>query len=222
MTVRAVVFDLDDTLFDHTGSATAGLRDWLTELGHAPTDDLVSQWFRIEQVHFDSWLAGKTTHQGQRRARLREYLPLLGRTAPPDDDAADAAYEVYLKWYRRSWRAYDDARPALEVAQGNGLRIGVLTNGSTRQQNAKLERIGLSGFVDVVCTSESLGVSKPAAQAYHRTCAALGADPGETLMIGDNLDLDVVAARAAGLNAVHLDRAAGHDLGALLRHQMPH
>jgi putative hydrolase of the HAD superfamily len=123
----------------------------------------------------------------------------------------------FLNLYEQSWAAFPDAQPALEVAKGNGWRIGVLTNGATRQQNAKLAAIGLADFVDVVATSESLGFSKPAAEAYRLTCEALGVDPAETLMIGDNLELDVLAARAAGLSAEHLDRPAGGTLDQLVR-----
>jgi len=215
--MKAVVFDLDDTLFDHTTSATNAVRGWVTELGVAPTDELIAQWFEIERRCFDDWLAGTLTHQGQRRARLGEFLPLLGQPVPSSEDAQDKAFELFLAWYRRNWAAFDDARPALEVARSNGWRIGVLTNGSTPQQNAKLEQIGLAELVDVVCTSQSLGYGKPAVQAYQLTCEALGVEPAETLMIGDNLDLDVLGARAAGLAAAHLDRAAGITLADLVR-----
>jgi putative hydrolase of the HAD superfamily len=212
--LRAVVFDLDDTLFDHTGSATAAVRGWVGALGRTPTDDLLAQWFAIEQRHFDSWLAGAVSHQEQRRLRLRDFLPLLDLPVRGDDAALDTSYEVFLDWYQRSWRAFDDARPALEVARSNDLRVGVLTNGSTAQQNAKLAAIGLTDLVDVVRTSEDLGAGKPAPEAYLKTCAALAVEPAATLMIGDNPDLDVTAARAAGLAAVHLDRPA--DLRELL------
>jgi len=125
----------------------------------------------------------------------------------------------YLTQYTNNWIAYPDARPALEVARSNGWRVGVLTNGSTRQQNAKVAAIGLADLIDVVCTSEALGVSKPDPLAYQRVCEALGVEPGETLMIGDNLELDVIAARAAGLSAHHLDRAAGATLTQLVGRQ---
>lgn len=92
----------------------------------------------------------------------------------------------------------------------------MLTNGSTKQQNAKLAGIGLADLVDIVRTAEDLGSGNPAPEAFHQTCAALGVDPARTLMVGDNLDLDVTAARAAGLSAVHLDRGVGHDLRDLL------
>ena len=214
--MKAVVFDLDNTLFDHTGSATYAIRTWVRQLGRTPSDELVAQWFAIEDRVYDRWLSGELTHQGQRRIRLREFLPLLGLAVPQTDAELDEVFTGYLQHYQGSWTAYPDARPALEVARSNGWRIGVLTNGSTKQQNAKLHAIGLADLVDVVCTSELLGVSKPAREAYLLTCAALGTDPAETLMIGDNLELDVLGAQAAGLTARHLDRAAGGTLAQLL------
>lgn len=216
--MKAVIFDLDDTLFDHTSSAVAGLRAWVPTLtGSAIDDELLASWFEIEQRNHDGWLAGRLTYQGQRRGRLHEFLPLLGQPLPATDEELDQVFAGYLDAYRRSWTAFPDARPALEVARGNGWRVGVLTNGSVLQQNAKLAAIGLADLVDVVSTSEGLGFSKPAVEAYHLTCQALGVDPAETLMIGDNLDLDVTAARAAGLTAEHLDRAAGTSLAQLVR-----
>ncbi|MFC0628621.1 HAD family hydrolase [Kribbella deserti] len=212
--VKGVIFDLDDTLFDHTSSATAGVRQWLTTLEIVTTDALITKWFEIEKVHFDSWLAGQVSHQEQRRNRLRDFLPALGLPLPDD---LDSAYEVFLRCYEQQWQAFSDAEPALTYARGNGLRIGVLTNGATLQQNAKLAAIGLAGRVDVVCTSESLGAGKPAPEAYRAACAALGVDPADTMMVGDNLELDVIAARRAGLSAVHLDRAAGGTLTDLVR-----
>ncbi|HZX01373.1 HAD family hydrolase [Kribbella sp.] len=214
--VKAVVFDLDNTLFDHSGSAERALRGWVAGLGGLATDEMVAEWFAIEERVYPAWLAGELTHQGQRRERMRQFLPLLGHAVPGTDAGLDEVFDGYLRLYRGSWVAYPDARPALEVARGNGWRVGVLTNGSTGQQNAKLEAIGLAHLVEVVCTSESLGVSKPDPLAYQRVCEALDVEPEDALMIGDNLELDVLAARKAGLAARHLDRTAGDTLLKLI------
>jgi putative hydrolase of the HAD superfamily len=214
--VKAVIFDLDNTLFDHTGCATKAIHSWVSELGGTPSDELIAQWFVIEERNFDAWLKGEVSHQGQRRGRLVDFLPLIGHPVPATDAELDELFTGFLRLYEENWIAFPDARPALEVARSNGWRIGVLTNGSTTQQNAKLAAIGLADLVDVVCTSESLGVSKPAPEAYLRTCAALGVDPAETLMIGDNLELDVHAPQAAGLTARHLNRPTGTTLPDLL------
>jgi putative hydrolase of the HAD superfamily len=214
--MKAVIFDLDDTLFDHTTSATNAIHSWVPELGGTPSDELVAQWFVIEKHRFDRWLNGDTTRQGQRRERLQDFLPLIDHPVPDTDAGLDEIFAGFLRHYQEHWVAFDDAEPALKVARSNGWRIGVLTNGSRTQQNAKLETIGLADLVDVVCTSEELGVSKPDPAAYLKTCQALGAEPADTLMIGDNYDLDVLAPRKAGLTAHHLDRAAGVTLLDLL------
>jgi len=215
--VKAVIFDLDDTLFDHTTSATTAIRTWVPTLGAAFSDDLITRWFEIERVQYDRWLTGQTSYQGQRRGRLREFLPMLSVPVPRADDELDELFTGYLDSCRASWSAFDDARPALKVARSNGWRIGVLTNGSTVQQNNKLAAIGLAELVDVVCTTETLGCSKPMPEAYLLTCEALGVEPADALMIGDNLELDVLGARAAGLTAEHLDRAGGITLAQLVR-----
>jgi putative hydrolase of the HAD superfamily len=215
--MKAVVFDLDNTLFDHTASATNAVLGWVPELGGTPSDALVAEWFVIEDRNFGQFLAGAVTFQEQRRGRMRDFLPLFGYPVPAGDEELDQIFAGFLERYQSSWAAYPDARPALQVARSNGWRIGVLTNGSTTQQNAKLSAIGLADLIDVVCTSESLGVSKPDPQAYLQTCTALGVEPADTTMIGDNLELDVLAARQAGLTAHHLDRTAGVSLLDLLR-----
>ncbi|GAA0951991.1 HAD family hydrolase [Kribbella koreensis] len=216
--MKAVIFDLDDTLFDHYSSVVATLRAWVPVLGGGElTDEHVAQWFVAEHRNFELWLAGELSHQDQRRGRLRDFLPAVGHPVPTGDAELDEIFSGFLDRYPQYWTAFPDALPALEVAKSNGWRIGVLTNGTVGQQNAKLAAIGLAGHIDVVSTSEGLGVSKPVPESYLLTCAALGVDPADALMIGDNLEKDVLGARAAGLAAEHLDRAAGITLTQLVR-----
>lgn len=215
--MKGIIFDLDDTLFDHTTSATRAIHSWVPELGGATSDELVAQWFVIEKHRFDSFLNGEVTHQGQRRGRLRDFLPLIDHPVPAEDHELDQIFTGFLHHYQANWAAFPDARPALEVARSNGWRIAVLTNGSELQQNAKLQAIGLASLVDVVCTSDALGVSKPNPAAYLKTCQTLGVEPADTTMIGDNYDLDVAAARNAGLTAHHLNRATAITLTDLIR-----
>ena len=107
----------------------------------------------IEERNFNQWLSGTVTHQGQRRGRLRDFLPCSAIRFRRSTRNSIQVYTGYLRHYQASWAAYPDARPALEVARSNGWRVGVLTNRSTKQQNAKLAAIGLADLVDVVCTS---------------------------------------------------------------------
>ena len=172
-----------------------------------PVDDpgLVGAWFEVEDRHFEAWRAGSVTFEEQRRRRLRDFLPLVGRPVGPDDEL-DAVFAGYLRWYERSWLAFPDVRPAVDGLAAHGLVLAVLTNGRADQQHAKVRAIGLQGDLAAVLTSEELGVAKPDPEAYLGVCRRLGLAPTEVVHVGDRHDLDVLAARAAGLRALHLDR----------------
>ena len=173
------------------------------------TPALTRAWFEVEDRHFDAWRSGLIDFQEQRRRRLRDFLPLLGRAVGPDDEL-DASFAGYLGWYERSWRPFPDVRPAVDALVEAGFVLAVLTNGRAEQQHAKVRAIGIADALAAVLTSDEVGAAKPAPEAYLATCRRLGLEPGRVLHVGDRHDLDVLAARAAGLQALHLDRDGRH------------
>ncbi|TDD68523.1 HAD family hydrolase [Jiangella aurantiaca] len=200
-----MVFDLDDTLFDHSGSAARGFGTWLATFHGPATPDLTAAWFELQDLHFAAWRDGLVSMAEQRRRRIGGLLELLDRP-PPDPPGLDALWGDYFTAYRSGWQRFDDAEVALDLVAAAGLRTGILTNGPDELQHDKLAVIGLTGRVGPVLTAESLGRAKPDSRAYAGLCAALGLDPATILYVGDDYELDVVGARAAGLRAVHLDR----------------
>lgn len=203
--LRAVVFDLDATLVDHVGAASAGLRAWLVERGAEPREGLVARWFALEEEHFDRWRDGEISHDEQRRERLRAFLPLLGLPVGTPDEL-DAEFAGFLAAFRRHWRAFDDAVPVLAALRGGGLATAVLTNGVEELQRDKLERLGLVDAVGPLFAADALGVAKPRPGAFSAVCDRLGLEPAEVLYVGDDHEVDVLGARAAGLRAVLVDR----------------
>lgn len=204
-----VIFDLDGTLMDHKAAVIAALRTWLPSLGVRPTNDLAAAWFAAEERHFPAWQAREIGWQEQRRRRLRDFLPLTGHT-PGADAELDAVFVGYVVSYEAAWTRFDDVLPALYDLVELGLPTAVLTNGAAAQQHAKMAAIGLVNTMGPILTAEELGAAKPEARAFLGVCERLGVEPGAALHVGDRYDLDVVAARAAGLAAVYLDR---YDLG---------
>lgn len=208
MTIRAVVFDLDDTLVDHSGAARAGFRAWFPTLGAAPLplEEAEALWFALEWRDYQRYLAGELTHTGMRRSRLGEFRRALGLEVPAEHEL-DLAYADYLAAYTRAWRPYDDAVATLTRVRAAGLATAVLTNGDQVQQEAKLRATGLLPLCGWVFASSALGVAKPSAGAYDAVATALGLSPGELMMVGDHPVNDVSGAREAGWRAVHLDRS---------------
>jgi putative hydrolase of the HAD superfamily len=200
-----VLFDLDGTLFDHIGSARSALDAWLPLLGARATNPLVAAWFNAETEHLTEWLEGLISFDEQRRRRLRDFLPIIGLPVGRDEEL-DEMFGGYLRSYEAAWRAYDDAHGGLSGVHGLGLATAVFTNGSTEQQRAKLAMIGLEGLAGPVITAEELGIAKPHSEAFALACSRLDLLPADVLYVGDNHVTDVLAARAAGLRTVYLDR----------------
>jgi putative hydrolase of the HAD superfamily len=204
--VRAVLFDLDDTLFDHRGAADAGVVAWARALGlDEPAATLIERWNDLERTHFGNFAAGRETFEQMRRHRARG---LAGQHLT--DAQADAAFESFYAHYRDQWALFGDALPALERCRAAGYAIGILTNGDGAHQRRKVTDLGLDERMDAIIISGEFGEAKPAPAIFHHACAALGAAPEQTLMVGDNLPGDVEGARAAGLQGAWLDRHNRH------------
>ncbi|MBD1539208.1 HAD family hydrolase [Arthrobacter sp. S13_S34] len=215
MEIRAVLFDLDNTLFDHAASARAGLDAFLQHLGTASTDDLARAWFQLEQSIYHRFLADELSFQEQRQERLRQFLPLAGRAVPVTDRLLDGLFDVYLQSYQDKWAAFPDAAPALRSLHDGGMPVGVITNGNHRQQTLKISKIGLGPLIRRTFSSESTGHAKPSPEAFIQPCKSLGISPAQALYVGDNFRVDVEGARSAGLQSIHLNRDGGGPEGTI-------
>ena len=202
--IRAILFDLDDTLMDHTAAMHAAVEEWLPGRHH-------ERFAEIERKWFAAYERGEVTHQGQRVERCREFL---GRPEMTEQEAL-AEYAKYLAAYEKHWCAVDGAQDVLQHVLDLGLIVGVLTNGAREMQEGKLRAGGLDlPGVELFPTVE-MGHPKPHREAYLEACRRLKVEPGATLMVGDSVANDVEGARAAGLQAMHFDRAGNGDIAAL-------
>jgi len=96
---------------------------------------------------------------------------------------------------------------ALERLRAAGLRLGVVSNSDGRVEQA-LQAAGLRDYFDVVIDSSLAGIEKPDPRIFRLALDALNVEPGEALYVGDLYDVDVVGARAAGIEAVLLTRSS--------------
>jgi putative hydrolase of the HAD superfamily len=211
-----VLFDLDDTLVDHSGAASAALAHavgrWSPDPAAHDLDELHARWREIEHDEYDAYLRGECTHAEQRVRRLARFLPELG-VAGEDPGVLTAQFQHYLDAYVAAWSLFADVHAALDELQATGVGIAVLTNGDPRQQRAKLERTGLGDRFDAILTPIEVGAPKPAPAAFVNACGIVGADPRRSAYVGDNLDVDAIGATAAGLRGIWLDRS-GSDFDA--------
>jgi putative hydrolase of the HAD superfamily len=175
-TPRALLLDLDDTLFDR-GAAFAA---WLAgRLGRAPEPGELAAWSELDR-------------RGRRpRAEFAADAARRGIAVDPDRFPFELAEHVQPE---------AGAREAVGRLAAR-LRVGVVTNGGAVQRD-KLARLGLEGIVHAVFVSTELGVAKPAAAIFERALRWTEAAPHEVLFAGDDPIVDLAPAAAHGMVAV--------------------
>lgn len=199
MPIRAVLWDIDDTIFDYAGADHAGMRRHLGSVGlpeaYASVDEALAAWKAITAVHWARVAAGETDFLGQRRDRVREFL-----SRAMEDAEADDWFAGHLVHYEAAWQLFPDVLPVLDLLAPD-YRHAILSNSSTHNQHRKLTALGVRDrFESMVCAVE-LGISKPEA-AFHAACEALALEPHEVVYVGDEPDIDAAWGRGR--------RAAGH------------
>ncbi len=206
MTISTVLFDLDDTLIDHTTAiehAAGALCDMVVpDIAADERSQFVEHWKSLNRDWYQKFYARQVTFQESGRGKLRDAFRPLGIQL--DDRHADALLAEYYERYISTCRVFDDVVTGLSLV--GPFKLGVVTNGQEVQQREKITRCGLESRLALVVTSETVGFAKPDSQIFSHACARLALREEEVAYVGDSLEIDAVAASRAGLAGVWLNR----------------
>jgi putative hydrolase of the HAD superfamily len=200
--IRAICFDLDNTLWDIgpvLSRADRILTDWL-----GARYPRIPQRFSpaaVQQVR-DALLL-EQPHRSHDLGYLRRET--FARLAEAVGYERDMAHEAFAQWHaaRNQCVPFADVVPALERLRST-YRLATLSNG-----NADLGVIGIAHHFEVTLHAAALGCAKPDARAYAALADALTLKPAEILFVGDEPHADVVGPRNAGMQTVWMNRGAG-------------
>jgi putative hydrolase of the HAD superfamily len=196
----AILVDLDDTLLDDRyamGRAITALRESHGVGRSVAARDLVGHWLAITAVHWKRYRNGELTMHEQRRERLRDLL-----REPLSATEADALFERYLAHYRDHWRLAPGASAFLE--RTSNLPKALVSNGEHSQVLSKVAALGLHAHFVAILTPEVGGAAKPDLAIFRQALARVGTQPGETLMVGDSYEADILPAQALGMATFHV------------------
>jgi HAD superfamily hydrolase (TIGR01549 family) len=130
---------------------------------------------------------------------------LRGLLGPLSDEELDRFLDAEHDAWRPARALLDGAHALLEALRDRGFRLAVVANtwpDPARLVRRELAELGVAERVDAIVLSGEVGVRKPAAAIFERALAALGADPLDTLHVGDRLVDDVEGAAALGIVTV--------------------
>ena len=210
MQPRAVLLDLDDTILDDSSLVDDCWRQaCLSQSARLDPERLSRLMESIRRTSEWYW----SDSERHRLGRLdldatRCEVVRLALLADLDIDDPSLAAAIGCEYARRrdvGMTLIPEAVDTVRWLKSTGRSLALLTNGGGPPQRKKIERFGLSGLFDAVLVEGELGFGKPDPRIYAEALAALGVEPSEAWMIGDNLDFDVLVPQRLGLTGVWID-----------------
>lgn len=202
--IKAVIFDLDNTLYAYDPCHAAGFRA-VTDYAEAQFG-IAPEAFPALHREGDRLLRA---HAGENAAaihsRLIRYQLILELRGLPIFHAPRME-KLYWDAFLAGVKPEPGTRETLLALRAQGFRIGVGTNMTASQQYEKLRLLGLLELVDFMVCSEEVNAEKPAAKLFLRCVEKAGCEARECLFVGDDPVRDIQGALAAGLPAVWLRR----------------
>jgi putative hydrolase of the HAD superfamily len=211
---RAILFDLDDTILVAFGPAES---QWQRVIGTfadrlaplAPAAVIAA----IQDSSRDLWAdPARHKHWRHRIGEARRHivanafaaLAELGHGLPARL-LCDMIADEYNALHDAELRLFPDAHETLQALKERSVRLALITNGAAEPQRAKVIRFALEERFDHIQIEGEHGFGKPEERAYTHAMAALGVGPGETWMVGDNLEWEIAAPQRLGIHAIWHD-----------------
>jgi 2-haloacid dehalogenase len=193
VSIKAVVFDAYGTLYDIQSVAA------VTEEAFPGYGEIITQVWRIKQLEY-TWLRSLMRRYQDFSVITRDSLAYTLRCLglEYDEDAFERIMHKYLHL-----DLYPDALATLAAMRG--LKLAILSNGSTAMLNALVVNSGLDRVLAATISIDSRKIFKPAPDAYSLIETTLRVPPAEVLFVSSN-PWDACGAKAFGLNVAWIER----------------
>jgi putative hydrolase of the HAD superfamily len=206
--ITTVFFDLDESLLDDERTAIAAqVKTCQWAAAHRPDLDPLRLQAAYHRANHNFWAAYDQSTERRNGDEIRRALWLEGLAACSlrDEEFAARLSDTYHAMRAGTYALFPDALRCLEALRATHT-LGLITNGASSLQRAKIDALGLDAYVDVVVIAGEVGVSKPDAAIFESALGEAGCAAHEAAMVGDLLDRDILGAMNAGLLPVWINR----------------
>ncbi len=198
--IRAVIFDLDGTLYDYNA---------LERIAFARVQELVCERIGVRSEQYEEAFVRARRDTKERlgdvaaaHSRMLYFQKTLEYLDIRPLYMTLEMYETYWGAFLEEMTLYPGARELLDVLHEKNIRVGVCTDLTAHIQYRKLEALKLKDDIDSLVTSEEVGVEKPSPEIFEACLKKLRLLPEEVCFVGDHFKRDIEGARAAGMYAI--------------------
>ncbi len=207
MAKAALLFDIDDTLYDQVIPFGAAYERAFPDIfGQGPSaEELFAARSRHSEHSFRKALGQEMTMEEMYRYRIREALAEFGYSV--SDWEADRFQQIYEQT-QRELKLSPVMEEILTYCKNNGVLLGVISNGPGAHQREKAKTLGLGRYMekDHVIVSGDVGFVKPDVRIFRLAEKRLGLNPADTWYAGESFANDIVGAAQAGWHTIWLNR----------------
>ena len=206
MNIKHIFFDLDRTLWDFEKNSYKTLLQLIDEFelikrGVDTPEDFINKYKIHNEKLWVLYREGKITKEN---LRVKRFFMVLDEYGISDIDLADSFGKEYIRQSPLKTELIPFSIKILKYLSDK-YQLHIITNGFNEVQFIKLDSSGLKEYFDVIVTSEQVGVNKPDARIFNYALNQAKAKAEESIMIGDNLSIDILGARKVGMHSVYFN-----------------
>jgi HAD superfamily hydrolase (TIGR01549 family) len=193
MFYKGIIFDLDNTLYDYDlchNKAINEVFDYLIKTIQVPLD---KEYIKSLYDDISKKIKYELTNTASSHNKSIYFKQLL-ETLNIGFSQFQIINNLYWETFYENLVCFDGVKDFIIWNKNIGKKIGILTDYETEYQVIKLEKLGLLKYIDILVTSEEVGIEKPSTQMFYTMLQKLNLNPGDVIMIGDNYEKDIKGA----------------------------
>lgn len=201
--VTDIFFDLDHTLWDFEKNSALTFGKILDDNGlDIVLADFLKVYAPINLEYWKLYRENRVTKSELRYQRLRRSFDLIGVAV--SDEMIDTLAHEYIQYLSSFTHLIPNTIEILDYLAPN-YRLHIITNGFQEVQEKKLKKGNIHHYFVEVINSEMAGVKKPHPQIFEMALKKASVAPENALMVGDNLEADILGAMSVGMKALHFN-----------------
>ena len=189
--IKAIIFDLDNTLLDRETSLKSFLKSqynkFQTELNHVTIDDYSSTFIKLD-------------------ANGMVWKDIVYQHMLVEINIANLEWQTLLDDYVTNFCthciSYEGVKTALDALKTKNYKLGIITNGKYPFQQKNIEALGIENYFSTIIVSEKAGIKKPQAEIFYLSAKQLEISVSQAIYVGDNPKIDIEAAQNSGMKAI--------------------
>lgn len=198
--IKALFFDIDDTILDYDLCAVDTVRRACEALGVAYSEAVQTEYRKVDDALWARQKLGELTIPQVLELRNAHMMAYLGLTD------GMSFQEAFIAAFAESCDLVEGADAVLKAAKERGLPVYSASNGFLDVQTNRLTKAGVLQYFDRLFVSQTIGYEKPDVRFFEYCLNETGYAPDEVLIIGDSVTADIKGGLNAGWNVCYLNR----------------